>query len=74
MRRAEAGIVVTLDFLRLPLIGLVGIVFYQEQFEIALLLGALLMLAGNLINVYRPAYQRRMLAQITEMDQDSKNR
>ncbi|MEZ5528655.1 MAG: DMT family transporter [Porticoccaceae bacterium] len=74
MRRAEAGIVVTLDFLRLPLIGLVGIVFYQEQFEIALLLGALLMLAGNLINVYRPAYQRRMLAQITEMDKDSKNR
>jgi len=66
MRRADAGVVVTLDFLRLPLIGLVGILFYSEDFELYLLLGALFMLVGNLINIYRPAYQRRMLAKMRE--------
>lgn len=70
MKRAEAGIVVTLDFLRLPLIGLVGIVFYQEPFEMALLAGALLMLGGNLINVYRPRYQRELLAVVHDKERD----
>ncbi|MDP1519381.1 DMT family transporter [Porticoccus litoralis] len=70
MKRAEAGIVVTLDFLRLPLIGLVGIVFYQEPFEMALLAGALLMLGGNLINVYRPRYQRELLAVVRDKERD----
>ncbi len=53
MRLSEAGIVVTLDFLRLPLIAVVGVLFYQEPFESALLLGAGLMLLGNLLNVYQ---------------------
>ncbi len=51
MKVAEAGIVVTLDFLRLPLIAVVGIVFYNEGFDLALALGAGLMLAGNLMNL-----------------------
>lgn len=66
MKCADAGIVVTLDFLRLPLIGVVGIVFYQEAFELALLFGALLMLVGNLINVYRPKYQRKMMTNLNQ--------
>ncbi|TNE77750.1 MAG: DMT family transporter [Gammaproteobacteria bacterium] len=70
MKRAEAGVVVTLDFLRLPLIGLVGVMFYSEPFELALLLGAILMLVGNLINVYRPAYQRDMLARLRKHSPD----
>lgn len=53
MQLSEAGIVVTLDFLRLPLIGVVGILFYNEAFDLALMLGAALMLVGNLINVYQ---------------------
>lgn len=48
---SEAGIVITLDFLRLPLIAIVGILFYGEAFNLALLFGAGLMLTGNLINV-----------------------
>ncbi|MBV1931701.1 MAG: DMT family transporter [Porticoccaceae bacterium] len=51
MQISEAGIVVTLDFLRLPLIAVVGIVFYNEAFDLALVLGAGLMLFGNLINL-----------------------
>jgi len=54
MKVSEAGVVVTLDFLRLPLIAMVGITFYNESFDIALILGATLMFLGNLINVYRP--------------------
>ncbi len=51
MKLAEAGIVVTLDFLRLPLIAVVGVIFYNEAFEFAVILGASLMLFGNLINL-----------------------
>lgn len=51
MRLAEAGIVVTLDFLRLPLIALVGVAFYKEAFDLAVIVGASLMLFGNLINL-----------------------
>jgi len=54
MKLADASVVVTLDFLRLPLIAGVGVAFYSEAFQPMLLIGALLMLAGNLLNVYRP--------------------
>ena len=46
---------VTLDFFRLPLIAIVGVLLYHEPFEISLLLGGLLMLSGNLISLGRTA-------------------
>ena len=52
MQHADVSIVVTMDFLRLPVIALVGVFLYQEEFELALLVGALLMLVGNLFNLY----------------------
>ena len=52
MARAEASIVVTLDFLRLPLITAVGVIGYQEAFKPMLVAGAGLMLVGNLMNLY----------------------
>lgn len=51
MQKSEASIVVTLDFLRLPLIALVGVSLYGETFRPALFAGAMLMLLGNLINL-----------------------
>jgi len=51
MQYAEVSMVVTLDFLRLPLIALVGIFLYAEEFEISLLLGGTLMFIANLINI-----------------------
>ena len=51
MQLSEVSIVVTLDFLRLPLIALVGIVLYAEDFQISIIVGGALMLLGNLINV-----------------------
>lgn len=70
MKTSDAGIVVTLDFLRLPLIGLVGILFYREPFDMVLLLGAGLMLAGNLINIYRPRKQRALLVDTVAADKE----
>ena len=50
MAHAEATTVVSLDFLRLPLIALVGMIFYHEPFDVFLILGGALMLLGNLVN------------------------
>lgn len=53
MQTAEAGVVVILDFLRLPAIGIVGAIAYGEDIDFALFVGALVMLAGNLIAIVR---------------------
>jgi len=48
---ADAMVVVPMDFLRLPLIMLVGLYFYNESIEGLLLLGASIMLLGNFLNI-----------------------
>lgn len=48
---ADATVVVPMDFLRLPLIMLVGLIVYQESVDIWVLAGAAVMFSGNLINV-----------------------
>ncbi len=49
---ADTSLVVTIELLRLPLISPVGIVVYGEYGTITLLVGALLILVGNVINIY----------------------
>lgn len=51
MQYAEVTLIVTIDFLRLPLIALVGVLLYKEAFEISLLAGGVLMLLGNYLRV-----------------------
>lgn len=48
---AEVTTVVTIDFLRLPLIAFIGVLLYEEQFQISLMVGGALMLTGNLLNI-----------------------
>lgn len=48
---ADTMVVVPMDFLRLPIIMLVGLFFYNESFEVLLLLGASIMLFGNYLNL-----------------------
>ncbi|MCP5267292.1 MAG: DMT family transporter [Burkholderiaceae bacterium] len=48
---ADAMVIVPLDFLRLPLVAVVGAVFYGEALDAWVLIGALVMLAGNLVNI-----------------------
>lgn len=48
---AEATLIAPLDFFRLPLITIVGILFYNEAFDIAVLIGGILIFSGNFINL-----------------------
>lgn len=48
---APATIVAPMDFLRLPLIAVVGMVLYGEPLEVAVFAGALLILVANLTNI-----------------------
>ena len=48
---ADATVVVPLDFLRLPLIAVIGYLFYNETLDLFVLMGALIMLCGNVINI-----------------------
>lgn len=48
---AKATVVIPIDFLRLPLMGLAGFLFYAEPVSVAVLIGAAIMFAGNYINV-----------------------
>jgi len=51
MRHADAMVVAPLDFLRLPLIAVVGYFIYAETLDLFVLLGALMVVGGNFINV-----------------------
>lgn len=54
---ADAMIVMPMDFLRLPLIAVVGYFLYQETIDIFLLFGAAVMLLGNMLSLKeRPAF------------------
>ena len=48
---AEASMVVPIDFLRLPLIAVIGFLIYNEAIEIAVFAGALVIFAGNYYNI-----------------------
>jgi drug/metabolite transporter (DMT)-like permease len=52
---AEATVVMPMDFLRLPLSALIGVLLYSEQIDFFTALGAVLILAGNLFNLPRKA-------------------
>lgn len=52
-RLADASLIVPLDFLRLPLIAVVGALAYRERLEPAVLLGAVVMFAGIYYSVRR---------------------
>src|SRR5215475_1841356 len=51
MRYADATIVVPMDFLRVPLTATVGWLLYAERLDLYTVLGAVLILTGNLLNL-----------------------
>jgi drug/metabolite transporter (DMT)-like permease len=55
---APAGVVMTMDFARLPAIAVVGVLLYDEPLELAVVLGAALIVGGNWLNLRRPAPAR----------------
>ncbi|MGH6683306.1 MAG: DMT family transporter [Pseudolabrys sp.] len=50
-RAGDATLVVPLDFMRIPLIAVVGWAFYSERLDIFVLFGALIIIAGVLWNL-----------------------
>ena len=53
MRFADASVVVPVDFFRLPLIAVVGAVFYAEPFDPAVIAGAAVIFAGTWFSLSR---------------------
>lgn len=53
MRYADATVVVPMDFLRVPLSATIGWLLYSEQLDAATIVGAALILTGNLLNLKR---------------------
>jgi len=53
MRHADATVVVPMDFLRVPLTATAGWLIYSERMDLVTVLGAVLILAGNLLNLQR---------------------
>jgi drug/metabolite transporter (DMT)-like permease len=58
-RAGDATLVVPLDFMRIPLIAVVGWAFYGESLDIFVLLGALIIVAGVLWNLRVEAAKHR---------------
>jgi drug/metabolite transporter (DMT)-like permease len=57
MRHADATVVVPVDFFRLPLIAVVGAMFYAEPFDPAVIVGAILIFVGV---YYSLTFERRL--------------
>lgn len=53
MRYADATVVVPMDFLRVPLSAAVGWLIYSERLDAATIIGAVLILTGNMLNLKR---------------------
>ena len=52
LRLAPATVVMPIDFIRLPLIAVVGVLLYDEPIDIFVVLGALMIFGGNYLNIW----------------------
>jgi drug/metabolite transporter (DMT)-like permease len=55
-KETNIGEIITLDYLRLPILSFIGIMIYKEDFDLLLLSGALLIIIGNYINLKKVQY------------------
>ncbi|TMH45843.1 MAG: DMT family transporter [Betaproteobacteria bacterium] len=56
MKLADATVVVPIDFIRLPLIAVVGALFYAEPFDPLVLVGAVVIFAGTYYSLRRERF------------------
>jgi drug/metabolite transporter (DMT)-like permease len=59
-RIADAALVVPIDFLRLPLIAVVGALVYGEPVELATFIGAAVIFAGTYYSIRRESRLRNI--------------
>jgi len=62
LAQADATFIMPLEFLRLPLIAVIGFFFYAEAFELATLLGALIIFSGNYVSLHYETRRNRRVA------------
>ena len=55
MLHADATVVIPMDFLRVPLTATAGWLIYSERLDMFTVLGAGLILIGNLLNLRNPS-------------------
>jgi drug/metabolite transporter (DMT)-like permease len=55
MLHADATVVLPMDFLRVPLTATAGWLIYSERLDMFTVLGAMLILTGNLLNLKPPS-------------------
>src|SRR5712692_4973105 len=60
LRIADATLVVPVDFLRLPLIAVVGMLFYGEPLELSFMLGAAVIFAGTYYSIRRESLRSEL--------------
>lgn len=60
LRLAPASTVMPIDFVRLPVIAVLGMLFYDQPLQLAVFVGAAFIFAGNWVNLARP--RRRVLS------------
>jgi drug/metabolite transporter (DMT)-like permease len=65
-RSGDATLVVPLDFMRIPLIAVIGWALYGESLDIFVLLGALIIVAGVLWNLRSEAKTRPLPPLVAE--------
>jgi drug/metabolite transporter (DMT)-like permease len=56
---APATLVTPVDFLRLPVIALLGLALYQEQIELMVILGAAIIFGANYLNLWSETRRKR---------------
>lgn len=56
---APATVVIPVDFARLPVIAIVGMLLYDEPLDIFVILGALLIFGGNYLNIWSETRSKR---------------
>jgi len=49
---ADVTVVIPIDFLRMPLIAVIGYLLYEEQLSFWIFIGAILIFSGNYYNLY----------------------
>ncbi len=59
MQIADASLVNPVDFLRLPLIALLGFYFYNETIDLLVILGALIIFSGNYYAIWNESRKKK---------------
>ena len=62
LAEADATFIMPLEFIRLPLVAVIGFFFYAEAFEVEILIGALIIFSGNYVSLYYETRRNRQAA------------